>query len=187
MADGFTVRALSIEGERVRLRKARDSDADGFIETQVDERVRRFLGGPRLERDVRAAFGAAGAAALLSGAGCYVVALKDSDDMLGTMVLNRHALEVPGLLEKGGDELELAYVFRRHAWGQGYAFESARMLLKCAASELPDQPVVVVTQTANHASLRLADRLGFNVVGTFEQWGSEQTLATARLHAFKDG
>ena len=184
--DGFTVTALSIEGERVRLRKARDDDADGLVETQVDERVRRFLGGPRPEHDVRAAVESVGAAALLSDAGCYVVAGKDSDDVLGTMVLDRRGPEVTGHIEEGGNELELTYVFRRHAWGKGYAVEAAHVLLRCAAAELPDQPVVIVTQTANRASRRLAERLGFDVVDTFEQWGAEQTLATARLHAFLD-
>jgi RimJ/RimL family protein N-acetyltransferase len=177
---------MSIEGERVRLRKARDDDADGLIETQVDERVRRFLGGPRPEQDVRAAIESVGAGALSSAAGCYVVACKESDDMLGTMVLRRRGLEVPGHVREDGNELELTYVFRPHAWGYGYAVEAARALLWCAAAELSDQPVVIVTQTANNASLRLADRLGFNVVDTFEQFGAEQTLATARLHAFLD-
>lgn len=186
MADGLTVTALLIEAERVRLRKARDDDAEGLVETQIHPQVRRFLGGPRPERDVRAVLESVGTATLLSGAGCYVVALKESDDMLGTMTLNRREPEVPGHVEDGGNELELTYVFRPDAWGQGYATEAALKLLQRAASELPDQPVVIVTQTANGASLRLADRLGFRTFSTFEQFGAEQTLMTARLHEFLD-
>jgi hypothetical protein len=44
---------------------------------------------------------------------------------------------------------------------------------------------VVVTQTANRRSLKLASRLGFHHVDTFEEFGAEQALATARLHTFK--
>ncbi|WP_238391801.1 MULTISPECIES: GNAT family N-acetyltransferase [unclassified Mycolicibacterium] len=97
----------------------------------------------------------------------------------------RRSLELPGHVRADGDELELSYVFRARAWGRGYASEAARLLLRCAAGEWEDQPVVVVTQTANRASLRLAERLGFRVVETFEQYNAEQTLATAQLATFR--
>ena len=41
-------------------------------------------------------------------------------------------------------------MLRRDAWGAGLAFEAARAALRAAAGELPDQPVLAVTQTANH-------------------------------------
>jgi RimJ/RimL family protein N-acetyltransferase len=52
-------------------------------------------------------------------------------------------------------------VLRRDTWGAGLAFEAASAALRAAAAELPDQPVLVVTQTANRRARRLADRLGF--------------------------
>ncbi|MBE1551890.1 RimJ/RimL family protein N-acetyltransferase [Mycobacterium sp. OAS707] len=185
MGDGPTVSVPFIEGERVVLRKAHAGDVEGLIDTQVDARVRRFLGGPRPESEVRAAFESVGVAELLSTAGCYVVAGKETDEMLGTVVLDRRGQDLPGHLCDGGNELELTYVFRRTAWGRGYAAEAARTLLRTAAAELPDQPVLIITQTVNLASLRLAERLGFNVVKTFEQWGAQQALAMAQLHEFR--
>lgn len=41
---------------------------------------------------------------------------------------------------------------------------------------LPGEPVVLATQTANTASLRLATKLGFAEVERFEAWGAEQWL-----------
>ncbi|WP_237157786.1 hypothetical protein [Mycolicibacterium fortuitum] len=73
----------SIDADRVHLRKGRDDDAEGLIETQTAGEVRRFLGGPRPEADVRAAVATVGAATLLAADGCYVVADKKSDVMLG--------------------------------------------------------------------------------------------------------
>ncbi|MDX1878854.1 GNAT family N-acetyltransferase [Mycolicibacterium sp. 141076] len=178
------LRASCLEGPRVRLRKARDEDAEGLIETQTDKRVRRYLGGPRPVGEVRAVLEGVGAATLLAAPGCYIATARDSDDMLGTVTLSRRRNDVPGHLDPDGDELELSYVFRPHAWGQGYASEATRLLLEYAAGELDDQPVLVITQTANRASLRLAERLGFNVVATFEQYDAEQALATAQLAAF---
>lgn len=84
-----------------------------------------------------------------------------------------------------GEELELSYVLRREAWGAGLAFEAATALVRDAAAELPDQAVLIVTQTGNERSRRLANRLGFAEVGTFEQFDAEQTLAVARLHSFQ--
>lgn len=184
VGDASELRASCLEGPRVRLRKARDDDAKGLIETQTDERVRRYLGGPRPVDEVRAVLEGVGAATLLEAPGCYIAAAADSDDMLGTVTLSRRRNDVPGHLEPGGDELELSYVFRPRAWGRGYAGEATRLLLRYAAGELDDQPVVIITQTANRASLRLAERLGFTVVATFEQYDAEQALATAQLATF---
>lgn len=122
-----------IEADRVRLRKGRDDDADGLVETQTDERVRRFLGGSRAEPEVRSMVAAAGAATLLAADGCYVVADRESDEMLGMVTLGRRSPELPGHVQDCGRELELSYVFRAPAWGRGYATEAARALLRCAA------------------------------------------------------
>ncbi|GAJ83658.1 hypothetical protein NBRGN_065_00540 [Nocardia brasiliensis NBRC 14402] len=77
-----------------------------------------------------------------------------------------------------GDHLGAARV------SSGYAFDAATCALHAAAAELPNQPVLIVTQTANERSLKLATRLGFRPVSTFEAFGAQQTLATAALHAF---
>lgn len=58
-------------------------------------------------------------------------------------------------------------------------------MLRAAADELPDQPVLIATQTANKRSLRLAARLGFQPVSTFEWFDAGQTLCRAALHSFK--
>ncbi|MCC9183050.1 GNAT family N-acetyltransferase, partial [Mycolicibacterium mageritense] len=125
MPEDSTVSAKSIDSDRVRLRKARDGDAAGIIETQIDERIRRHLGGPRSEPEVRALVESVGAAALLAAPGHFVVADKHTDEMLGTVLLDRRGLDVPGHVEAAGNELELTYVFRHSAWGHGYATEAA--------------------------------------------------------------
>jgi RimJ/RimL family protein N-acetyltransferase len=53
------------------------------------------------------------------------------------------------------------------------------------ASTRYPRSVILVTQTANTRSLRLAVRLGFQPVSTFEEYDAEQTLALASLHSFK--
>jgi RimJ/RimL family protein N-acetyltransferase len=107
--------------------------------------------------------------------GSYLIADNITNRLIGTRMLDRRPADRPGHLA----------VLRRGAWGIGLAFEAATAALRAAADELPDQPVVVVTQTANRRSLKLAARFGFHNVDTFEEFGAQQTLATARLHSFK--
>lgn len=99
-------------------------------------------------------------------------------------MLDRRTADLPGHVTAEGGELELSYLLRHSSQGAGLAFEATTAALRAAAAELPDQPVLLVTRTANSRSLRLAARLGFRRVGTFEAYDAEQTLAAAELHSF---
>jgi RimJ/RimL family protein N-acetyltransferase len=117
--------------------------------------------------------------------GSFVVADGQTDRLVGSLGLSRRPADRPGHVTPEGEELELSYVLRRSAWGDGLAFEAATAALRAAAKELPDQPVLVVTQTANHRSRKLASRLGFTEVDTFRAHDAQQTLAVASLHSFR--
>lgn len=178
--------AVQIATDRVLLRKARDADRERLIELQTDPEVGAYIGGPRLREDVEQRLDAIGGTANATATpGTFVIADKATDDLIGTLVLSRRAADQPGHVTEDGEELELGYVMRRDAWGAGLAFEAATAALRAAADELPDQPVIIVTQTANERSLRLAVRLGFQPVSTFEWFDAEQTLGLASLHSFK--
>ncbi|MEV4475650.1 GNAT family N-acetyltransferase [Nonomuraea salmonea] len=178
-----TLTAARILSARVLLRPAQDSDRNGIVEIMTDPEVRAHLGGPHPRDAVESFLDSAGVPAV-TGPGAYVIADLATDRFLGTLTLDRRAPGRPGHLTEEGGELELSYVLRRTAWGAGLAFEAATAALRAAAGELPDQPVLVVTQTANERSMRLAALLGFRPAGTFEEFGAEQTLAVAALGAF---
>lgn len=180
-----TLSATEITTDRLRLRKAHDADIDGLIDLQTDPQVRAHLGGPRPRTAVEQYFDANGISAIAGKPGTYVIADKETDRFIGTLVLDRRSADLPGHITEEGGELELAYLLRHGSWGAGLAFEAATAMLRAAADELPDQPVLVVTQTANERSLKLAARLGFQHMSTFEAYDAEQTLAAAELHSFK--
>ncbi|MGD0702692.1 MAG: GNAT family N-acetyltransferase [Trebonia sp.] len=79
-------------------------------------------------------------------------------------------LSVPAAAGKA----ELGYLFLPRAWGCGYAAEACAAALGWLAGELPGEPVVLFTQTANARSMRLAAKLGFTEVERFEAYGAEQ-------------
>lgn len=177
--------APEITSDRLRLRKAHDTDREGLIELQTDPQVRLYLGGPRPRSAVEQYLDAIGTKSITNNPGTFVIADKMTDRLLGTLMLDRRSTELPGHVTEDGGELELTYLLRREAWGAGLAFEAATAALRAAADELPDQPVLVVTQTANERSLKLATRLGFQRMSTFEAHDAEQTLAATNLHSFK--
>lgn len=180
-----TLSATEVLSERLLLRGAlHDADREGFVELHTDPEVQAYLGGPQPRSDVERRFDAAIADAT-SRPGNYVIADNTTNRFVGTLMLARRSADGPGRVTEDGGELELGYVLRRGAWGAGFAFEAATAALRAAADELPDQPVLLVTQTANERSLRLAARLGFRPAGTFEEFGAEQTLCTASLSVFR--
>ena len=177
--------AVQIAADRVVLRKAREADREGLIELRTDPDVCAYIGGPVPREAVEQRLDAVGPANVTATPGAFVIADKATDDLLGTLELKRRAADLPGHVTEDGEELELGYLLRRRAWGAGLAFEAATAALRAAADELPDQLVILLTQTANARTLRLAVRLGFQPVSTFEWFDAEQTFCLASLHSFK--
>jgi RimJ/RimL family protein N-acetyltransferase len=87
--------------------------------------------------------------------------------MIGQVIIRRAT-------EHGAGKAEVGYMFLPQAWGFGYAAEACAAALGWLAGELPGEPVVLKTQTANARSMRLAAKLGFTEAGRFEAWDAEQ-------------
>ena len=124
-----------------------------------------YLGGPRprdeLEREMPAAPG--------RRPGLFIADLDGA--MIGQIILSRAAGHGP---PAAAGKAELGYLFLPEAWGCGYAAEACAAALGWFAHELPGEPVVLFTQTANARSMRLAAKLGFTEVERFEAYGAEQ-------------
>ncbi|MFI0012845.1 GNAT family N-acetyltransferase [Streptomyces globisporus] len=157
-----------IRTERLVLRESEARDRGAFIELFASPEVRTYLGGPHsrdeLEREVPELAG--------RRPGLFVIDLDGA--MIGTVTLDRRDAERPGHVRPDAGEAELGYMFLPEAWGCGYAVEACAAALGWFADELPGEPVVLCTQTANDRSMRLAVKLGFTEVQRFEEWGAEQ-------------
>ena len=91
--------------------------------------------------------------------------------MIGQVILRRaEGVSVPA----SAGTAELGYLFLPEAWGSGYAAEACAAALDWLADQLPGEPVVLKTQTANARSMRLAAKLGFTEAGRYEAYGAEQ-------------
>jgi RimJ/RimL family protein N-acetyltransferase len=144
--------------ERLLLRQRHEDDLPAILRMDVDPEVMRFLDGPRTdtvehETEIRARirkdFG--------PGLGYWSVFLRDRpDDFLGYISLHT----MPDFTE-----VELGYRFRRAAWHQGIATESAAACLDHAFRTLALSEVVAVVDPDNHGSLRVIAKLGFQPAG----------------------
>ena len=160
---------------RLTLRAMRPADRPAVIDLLASPEVRRFLGGAadreelekELPRDPS------------SRPGRFVV--DEGGAMIGSVVLERRDSARPGRAPGSSNAptaatapIELSNELLPRCWGQGLAYEACTAVLDWAAAELPGEPIVVCTQTANEPSLRLASRLGFVEVERFEEFGAEQ-------------
>jgi RimJ/RimL family protein N-acetyltransferase len=81
----------------------------------------------------------------------FAVIEKDSDLALGIVGLNR----------EGREPLELHYWIRTDRAGRGLATEAARALIEWAGDELHAPRLKLWAGRENHASRRVAEKLGF--------------------------
>ncbi len=156
-----------IRTERLVLREPEARDRPAFVELLASAEVHTYLGGPRrraeLERELPAV--------PERWPGSLVVELDGS--MIGHVLLRR---ATGHRRPAAAGKADLGYLFLPRAWGFGYAAEACAAALAWFDAVLPNEPVVLTTQSANDRSMQLAAKLGFTEVERFEAWGSEQWL-----------
>ncbi|WP_326694558.1 MULTISPECIES: GNAT family N-acetyltransferase [unclassified Streptomyces] len=159
-----------IKTERLVLREPEARDRAALIELFASPEVGTYIGGHRsrdeLERTVPEA--------PRRRPGLFVTDLDGA--MIGMIELNRRDAEHRSQVRPDAGEAELGYLFLPEAWGHGYAAEACTAALDWFTGALPGEPVVLITQTANSRSMRLAAKLGFTEVQRYEEYGAEQWL-----------
>lgn len=157
------------------MREVRHGDLAGCVQLLVEPEVRSYLGGPLpLERAREVARDCVGRAG--------VFAVTAADTFVGTVVLNRRDRARPGRRDLfRGDALEVSYTLLPEHWGHGHAGEAVGLVLDWAAAAVPDDLVVICTQSANARSVALAERLGFAEVARFEEFAAEQWFGVRAL------
>ncbi|MCH7479070.1 MAG: GNAT family N-acetyltransferase [SAR324 cluster bacterium] len=110
-------------------------------------------------------------AAMPEGLGWWAVEMRDSLGVVGNVVLQPAPYN---------HTIELGYHFAHDAWGRGYATEAARGALRYAFFTLALPVVSAVVQVDNHASHRVAARVGLRAKGTITYNGLPHRLYELR-------
>lgn len=148
-----------LESARLLLRPRQLADLDAIVRMNADPQVMRHIaavGDPAMGREAVAArsFSHVG-----RGLGYWSVFAKDEPAEFAGYV---------GLIPDGDalDGIQLSYRFEVRCWGKGYAREASSCLLRHGFGTLGFPKIGVTTHPRNAASLRLSERLGFEVAST---------------------
>jgi RimJ/RimL family protein N-acetyltransferase len=142
-----------LEAERLYLRLPAAEDVPAYATMLADPDVNRHIGGADLA-DPASAFRALGWLMghwQLRGYGPWLVIEKATGALIGR-VGPFYPLDWPAL--------EIAWALGRPWWGMGYATEAAIAARAAALAALRPDRLVSVVALDNHASARLARRLG---------------------------
>ncbi|ACL18385.1 RimJ/RimL family protein N-acetyltransferase [Desulfitobacterium sp. LBE] len=91
------------------------------------------------------------------GFGLWAVVLKESGEMVGQCGLTMQGY-------KGGQVLEVGYLFQKESWHYGYATEAAIACKKYAFNELKAQEVYSIIRDSNTPSQNVAKRNGMTCI-----------------------
>ena len=168
----------SLTTARLVLKPLSADDADLLVELFTDPVVKKFTGGPQPEAAIRDEMRVS---TRRGGNGCigiWTIANKDDSDKLGTVALlpmpidtqtTDYDLVVPGQYPEA--EIEIGFFLKPSAWGQGFAGEACRRVLRLVFEDSPITEIVANFDPANESSRKLLTRLGFIDRGTGRAYG----------------
>ncbi len=136
--------------DRLTLRAPVLADWPAYLEVFTSDRA-AHIDGPFDEAGAWADFCEATAGWLLRGFGMWTITAKGEDAALGWLYLWQ---------QKGDPEPEIGWILTEAAEGKGYASEAARAVLPHAVALFGAGGFVSYIAEGNHASARLATRLG---------------------------
>jgi RimJ/RimL family protein N-acetyltransferase len=149
------VASLQIETERLILRPTTAADFDAWAQLMGDAEAARYIGGPQPRAVAWRGFLAMVGAWHVQGFAMFSLIEKVSGRWLG---------RVGPWLPEGWPGTEVGWGLARAAWGKGYATEAATAAIDWAFAALGWDEVIHTIAPDNHASKRVAARLGSRYV-----------------------
>ncbi|MFL2105505.1 GNAT family N-acetyltransferase [Desemzia sp. FAM 23991] len=144
-----------IDGERIRLRPIRLSDAEDMYEYASDAETTKYVFETHksledTKENIAKYF-------LASPLGKFAIELKDTHKMIGTIDLR---------VDEKDKKAEMGYTLNKGYWGKGYTTEAAKLMLQLGFQELELQRILAVHDERNPASGRVMEKLGMICEGT---------------------
>jgi RimJ/RimL family protein N-acetyltransferase len=159
-----------IETERLLLRELMPADDKAMFELDSDAEVHRYLGSKPIQsieesqqviQFIRDQY-------KTNGIGRWAVVDKQTQNFIGwaglkfiTEPINNHV-----------NYYDLGYRFIRKYWGKGFAFESARAVLKFGFETMQLEEIYAMAELGNTASQNVLTKAGLQFVETFT-WQAE--------------
>lgn len=159
-----------LHSERLYLRDVTPEDAAAFFALDQDPQVMRFLGGvvpgDSVERKRTLLKQRLASYATCAGLGlgaCFLDA-----EFIGWFMLRPREYrpyDASGVLQGPVQDAELGYRLARRFWGQGYATEMSRALVRHGFQQLGLPRIVAFVSPEHDASIRVLQKAGLQRVG----------------------
>jgi RimJ/RimL family protein N-acetyltransferase len=171
---------LELETDRLFLRPLVENDWDMALETFTDPEVMKFVADVSSEETLAKEMknyirrGAGGRI------GVWCVIQRETGEKLGTLALLPLPIEEDdtdwSLLEDDrypDADIEVGYILKRSAWGNGYATEACCRLVQFAFEETELDEVVAVTDPRNAVSQKVLRKCGLRDEGLRRSYADE--------------
>jgi RimJ/RimL family protein N-acetyltransferase len=157
------LQAPVVETERLRLRPWRKEDFRPYHAILSHPDVHRHFGPePMGQEECWRRLVASAGSWVINGFGTWGVERKSDGKLIGNAGIFTAWRDFEPIF---GDEPEMGWIFSHEVHGQGMAGEACRAVLDWAETNLAPTPIWAIIAPANGPSLKLAERLGFEIVG----------------------
>ncbi|MGH7056530.1 MAG: GNAT family N-acetyltransferase [Acetobacteraceae bacterium] len=146
----------SFRTARLALRPLELADIDACLAMDDDPEVMRYVGTFWHDPASHRAYSEARVRHAYPQAMGYWAVLA-GEEFVGWILL--------GPLDRIGPEVEIGWRFARDAWGHGYATEAARALIAHGFDTLALGEIVADADPENRRSIRVAEKLGMQLLG----------------------
>lgn len=150
---------MQIQTERLLIREFTEDDFDAVYAYSSDpEGVRYMAFPPSTPEETREYIGHCMRLALEEPRTCYFlgVVLKATNQVIGGVRL--------GVMDRGQGEGSFSYLFNRAVWGQGYATEALRAMVRFGFEQLALTRLADGCDVRNIASAHVMEKCGFRCV-----------------------
>ena len=141
---------MNLETERLIIRDFKLSDIDDLYEIFSDEEVMEYI-EPVYDRDKTFNFLKD---FCIGHKGAFACVNKENEKVIGYIIFNEYEDKV----------YELGWIFNKMYWGNGYAYESCKAVIKYAFSEMKIHKIFSET-IDNIKSVNLMKKLGMQLEG----------------------
>jgi ribosomal-protein-alanine N-acetyltransferase len=150
--------------KRLVLRRFIESDFENYYDILKQEEVSKWIGSGKIKSkdDVKNIMRNFESHWKKNNYGVWAVIKKENNELVGHCGLK--PLE-------DIQEIELLYAFRPNSWGNGYATESARAVIRLALDELKLKHLIALVYPNNKRSCNVIEKLGFKYKGEQEHFG----------------
>jgi RimJ/RimL family protein N-acetyltransferase len=152
--------------ERLNLRKMTVEDVQNLMQILSDPQAMKYYPATMNEEEPLGWINRTLGNYKKLGVGFWIVEDKSTGRFLGQCGI------IPQEFD-GADVMEIAYLFVRQEWGNGYATESAKACMEYGFQHLGLHKMYSFIDANNLPSARVAKRNGMHVETTITKWGKD--------------